>query len=134
MGILIIGLALLLIAITLHIIGNKIDKELPLWISLISYIVAGIVVVVVITCLICAKCSNHRIKIKYETLHNNYMERIENWKNGDISDAQLWHDVTEYNKEIENGKYWRQNFWTNILNEKCYLEFEQIEIPDYVEK
>ena len=134
MGILIIGLALLLIAIILHIVGNKTDKELPLWISLISYIVAGIIIVVVITCSICAKCNNHQVKIKYETLHNNYMERIENWKNGDISDAQLWHDVTEYNKEIEKGKYWKRNFWTNILNEKCYLEFEQIEIPDYVEK
>lgn len=134
MGILIIGLVLLLIAIVLHIVGNKADNEPSLWVSLTLYLLAGVIGVVVITCSICVKFSNHKVKIKYETLYNNYMERIENWKNGDISDAQLWHDVTEYNKEIENGKYWRQNFWTNILNEKCYLEFEQIEIPEYIEK
>lgn len=134
MGIFIIGLASLLIAIVLHIIGNKIDNEPSLWVALILYILTGIVIVAGTTCLVCAKLNNHQVKIKYETLYSNYMERIENWENGDTSDAQLWHDVTEYNKEIENGKYWRRNFWTNIFNEKCYLEFEQIEIPEYTEK
>lgn len=58
-------------------------------------------------------------------------QRIENWKNGDHTDATLWSDVQKYNDKLIEAKYWNDNIWVNWFNERACQEFETIDISVY---
>ena len=59
-------------------------------------------------------------------------QRIENWEDGDHTDATLWSDVQKYNDDLIDAKYWNNNIWVNWFNERACQEFETIDIPAYV--
>lgn len=59
-------------------------------------------------------------------------QRIENWENGDHTDATLWSDVQKYNNKLIDAKYWNDNIWVNWFNERACQEFDTIDIPSYV--
>lgn len=58
-------------------------------------------------------------------------QRIENWENGDHTDATLWSDVQEYNDDLIDAKYWNNNVWVSWFNERACQEFHTIDIPTY---
>ena len=68
----------------------------------------------------------------YELEYISLMQRIENWKNGDASDANLWSDVYEYNDNLIDAKYFYQNKWTSWFNNDACMEFKTIDIPAYI--
>lgn len=59
-------------------------------------------------------------------------QRIENWENGDHTDATLWSDVQKYNDKLIDAKYWNNNAWVGWFNERACQEFHTIDIPTYV--
>ena len=69
--------------------------------------------------------------IKWETKRNSLEQRIENWKNGDTSDATIWSDVQDYNVSLLHDQYWAKNKWTSWMNCPVCKDFEIIEIPTY---
>lgn len=58
-------------------------------------------------------------------------QRIENWENGDHTDATLWSDVQKYNDKLIDAKYWNDNVWVNWFNERACQEFDTIDISAY---
>lgn len=58
-------------------------------------------------------------------------QRIENWENGDHTDATLWSDVQKYNDKLIDAKYWNNNIWVGWFNERACQEFYTIDIPTY---
>ena len=60
---------------------------------------------------------------EWDTRYRGLAARIEVWKQG-AEDPKLWDDVKEYNKELEDAKYWANNLWTNWFNENACNEFE----------
>lgn len=142
MGLFIISSILMGIVILLHILYakvfvNKVDLNGEMFFEIgiaIGYLFFGaffgIMVISTISSILGNDATRARLQLKYDNLN----ARVAKWEQGDISDASLWSDVQEYNEDIRSGQYWRRSFWTNILNEECYLEFEQIEIPEYTEK
>lgn len=70
-------------------------------------------------------------RLKYKTKRNSLEQRIENWKNGDNSDATLWSDVQDYNVSLLHEQYWANSKWTSWMNCPVCKDFETIEIPTY---
>lgn len=70
-------------------------------------------------------------RIKWETKRNSLEQRIENWKNGDNSDATLRSDVQDYNVSLLHDQYWTENKWTSWMHCPVCEDFETIEIPTY---
>ena len=60
---------------------------------------------------------------EWDTRYRGLAARIEVWKQG-AEDPKLWDDVEDYNKELEDAKYWANNIWTNWFNENACNEFE----------
>ena len=63
--------------------------------------------------------SNHTIqenKIEYEGLCKRYEIIKSDYE--DVSKSDVISDITEWNLEVYNNKYWSENPWTNIFNPK----------------
>ena len=104
------------------------DMGIGFWaLSIFGLIVIGVLLIIAGV----ARLANNQTRHRYQATYDNLIARVERC---DQSDTMLWHDVQEYNEDVVNGKYWRNSFWTNIYNEKCILEFNEIEISTNLEE
>lgn len=130
MGLLIIAV---IVTVVCFIIFNLVDdKSDDLGITFAVLTALGLVFIFVLVLVAgLAHLTNNQTRHRYQATYDNLIARVERC---DQSDTMLWHDVQEYNEDVVNGKYWRNSFWTNIYNEKCILEFNEIEIPANLEE
>lgn len=59
-------------------------------------------------------------KIEYDGLYKRY-EVIQS-EYEDVSKSQVIADITEWNKDVYNTKYWAENPWTNWFNPKSVAD------------
>lgn len=59
-------------------------------------------------------------KIEYDGLYKRY-EVIQS-EYEDVSKSQVIADITEWNKDVYNTKYWAENPWTNWFNSKSVAD------------
>ena len=107
--------------IIIGLIANKIDKygELDvLWSLVISLGAVGLLICVVIisTQHACAGKIIYSNQIYYDGL----CKRLEIVQSDyeDVSKSQVIKDVSEWNMDVYNTKYWSESFWTNWFNPK----------------
>lgn len=107
--------------IIIGLIANKIDKygELDvLWSLVISLGAVGLLVCVVII------STQHACvgKIIYtnQIYHDGLCKRLEVVQSDyeDVSKSQVIKDVSEWNMDVYNTKYWSESPWTNWFNPK----------------
>lgn len=101
-----------------------------LWIvGLCSVLGAGICVPA--TLIAQSNFMTHQRQDQWSAKYTGLEQRIENWEDGDHTDAMLWSDVQKYNNDLIHAKYWNNNAWVGWLNERACQEFETIDIPAY---
>ena len=138
MIIFILCIVALIVSIVGALLSHKYDADLDNTVlAVIVYtalLVFAVIDLVIIPNIIYKNSKMHYNKVytEYETKQSNLLSRVENWKNGDISDANLWSDVQAYNVDIKTKHRYRDNPWVNIFYSSAYDEFEEIEIPKYV--
>lgn len=119
-----------LLCIPAYIFRNKGDISIPFWMLGIC----GIFVLAICGTGCMVEQSNsitQKYRDQWSAKYVGLEQRIENWENGDHTDATLWSDVQKYNDELIDAKYWNDNVWVNWFNERACQEFETFDIPSY---
>ena len=111
--------------------GEYTEKSIMFWVIGAFGAIASVIMIP-----ICLIINSDKItelhKKHYELGYISLTQRIENWKNGDVSDANLWSDVYEYNNNLIDARYFYQNKWTSWFNNDACMEFKTIDIPTYI--
>lgn len=77
---------------------------------------------------IIAKRSWYLRKEYWEDWEEGLLQRIENWENNDQIDAQIWHDVQDYNRALKREQSSPRTYF--IYNDPV-LDFEPIKIKKF---
>lgn len=75
-----------------------------------------ICLMIIITSHICAPKAIQTNKLEYEGLKKRYEVIESNYE--DVSKSQVIADITYWNTEVYNTKYWSESPWTNWFNPK----------------
>ena len=107
--------------IIIGLIANKIDKygDLDvLWALLTTVSIVGLLVCVAIISTQHA-CAG-KIIYSNQIYHDGLCKRLEVVQSDyeDVSKSQVIKDVTEWNMDVYNTKYWPETLWTNWFNPK----------------
>lgn len=107
--------------IIIGLIANKIDKygDLDvLWALMTTVSVVGLLVCVAIISTQHA-CAD-KIIYSNQIYHDGLCKRLEVVQSDyeDVSKSQVIKDVTEWNMDVYNTKYWSESLWTNWFNPK----------------
>lgn len=107
--------------IIIGLIANKIDKygELDvLWCLLTTVSAVGLLICVVIISTQHA-CAD-KIIYSNQIYHDGLCKRLEVVQSDyeDVSKSQVIKDVSEWNMDVYDTKYWSESLWTNWFNPK----------------
>lgn len=109
---------------------TKEDLSIALWVLGICGILA--IGMCGIGCMVEQSSSmTQKYRNQWSAKYTGLEQRIENWENGDHTDATLWSDVQKYNDKLIDAKYWNNNAWVGLFNERACQEFETFDIPEY---
>lgn len=111
--------------------GEYTEKSILFWVIGTLGAIASVIMIPICLAINSDKITEQSRK-HYELEYISLTQRIENWRNGDISDANLWSDVYEYNDNLIDAKYFYQNKWTSWFNNDACMEFKTIDIPIYI--
>ena len=134
MGLLWIGLGLLAIAIVLHIAYERWWNcpECFTYISVLSYIIGGALVLVCVLACIISSVSND---IEYQQELNKReaivyrLEHLDNEENL-LVNGGVYDDVVEFNNNLLTYKTWTHNPWVGCFLTDKVAELDYIELPE----
>ena len=107
--------------IIIGLIAIKIDRygDLDvLWILILTFGVIGLLVC--IACISTQYACAGKIIYNNQIYHDGLCKRLEVVQSDyeDVSKSQVIKDVSEWNMEVYNTKYWSESPWTNWFNPK----------------
>lgn len=112
-----IGFGFLLLGITRFVIYNKtyIDVDiLGLLFTAIGSISSILFILIIISAHVMAPKQIQLNKMNYEGLCKRYETIKSDYE--DVSKSQVIADITAWNMDVYNTKYWTENPWTNWFN------------------
>lgn len=131
-----IGLALLIVGITLSIIYKKMYYKIYKGEDVIeccAFIgtVLGSILTICTTVLILVNIGNYDVKYQ-NALHQKEMleYRIEHMEENITGNEMLYNDIVEFNNELRSTKKWANNPWTNWFNNQDIAAMDYVELED----
>ena len=111
--------------IVIGFIAIKIDKYGDLDILEVLVITIGVIGLLISVSIISTQHA-HAGKIIYsnQIYHDGLCKRLEVAQSDyeDVSKSQVIKDVTEWNMDVYNTKYWSESLWTNWFNPKSIAD------------
>lgn len=123
----------ILIGATIHLLSLKVEilKELGFYIFTVFYLIGGAGLIVSTVDIPIELIHQKTYNLKWEQQYEDLNKRINNWKAGDISDAALWSNVSQYNQELIEAQHYGKSIWFNWYTDRACLNYEIIDISEY---
>lgn len=112
-------LSIIMILLSLILMKDNMNENIRITggvINIFSFIFLITSLVIIIGAHATANNSIQRNKIEYEGLCKRYEIIKSDYE--DVSKSDVISDITEWNMEVYNTKYWSKNLWTNWFNPK----------------
>lgn len=97
----------------------------------ISLILIGVIVTVILVVSLCIPINRSIDRANVISMTQKYdviKSRLNS--NPNVWDYALTQSVVEYNSEVVNGRYWKNNPWTNVFYSDGWNDLKLIEIPN----
>lgn len=112
-------LSIIMILLSLILMKDNMNENIRITggaINILSFIFLITSLVIIIGAHTTANNSIQRNKIEYEGLCKRYEIIKSDYE--DVSKSDVISDITEWNMEVYNTKYWSESLWTNWFNPK----------------